>query len=616
MRRGMGVMSGDLIKVLVLLGICMGLFVLNKPRMDVVALLAIVCLSLTGVVTLPQALAGFSDPNVILIAALFVIGEALVRTGVTYQVGGWLIRQAGSHETRLMVLLMLVVAGLGATMSSTGVVGVFIPVVMSITRHMKVPPSRFMIPLSFAGLISGMITLVATPPNMVMDSALRTAGLPGFSFFSFTPVGVLVLGLGIAYMLVARRWIGGGESDETSKLPKRRGLSHFVQEYNLQQRGFRLLLGLASPLVHRRLGDLNFRREQGANVVAVERPGRFRSELLHPDSRTELRAGDVLLVDFFEPVEISRFCEEMGVTSLPLRGPYFNEHSQDVGMAEVLIPPESSRIGKSVLEQNFRTQRGLNVVGLRRQGKAFEGRLLEEKWKMGDVVLVAGPWKNIRRLQSQTGEFVVLSLPPEADEVAPAMSQLPYAVAILLLMIALMVGGWVPNVVAALIACLLMGLFRCVDLASAYKAIHWQSLILIAGMIPFAHALQSTGGVSLAVENLMYVMEGSGPRLLLGSLFLLTSIIGLFISNTATAVLMAPVALSIAGHLKASPLPFAMTVAIACSAAFMTPVSSPVNTLVVGPGKYRFMDFVKVGVPFTLLVLILTVVVVPWLFPV
>lgn len=605
-------MSADLIKVLMLLGICMLLFVLNKPRMDIVALLAIVCLSLTGVVTLPQALAGFSDPNVILIAALFVIGEALVRTGVTCQVGGWLIRQAGNHETRLMVLLMLVVAGLGATMSSTGVVGVFIPVVMSMTRHLKVSPSRFMMPLSFAGLISGMTTLVATPPNMVMDSALRAEGLPGFTFFSFTPVGVMVLGLGIAYMLVARRWIGGGEA---AKLPKRRGLSHFVQEYHLQQRGYRLLVGPQSPMQGKKLAELNLRREHGANVVAVERPGRFRSELLHPEARTELRAGDVLLVDFFEPVDASAFCGQRGLSSLPLRGPYFNEHSQDVGMAEVLIPPESSRIGKSVLEQNFRTQRGLNVVGLRRQGKAFEGRLLEEKWKMGDVVLVAGAWKNIRRLQSQTGEFVVLSLPPEADEVAPAMARMPYALAILLLMIVLMVGGWVPNVIAALVACLLMGLFRCVDLASAYKAIHWQSLILIAGMIPFAHALQSTGGVDLAVESLMGVMQGVGPGLLLGSLFLLTAVIGLFISNTATAVLMAPVAISLAHHVQASPLPFAMTVAIACSAAFMTPVSSPVNTLVVGPGNYRFMDFVKVGVPFTLIILILTVIVVPWLFP-
>lgn len=195
------------------------------------------------------------------------------------------------------------------------------------------------------------------------------------------------------------------------------------------------------------------------------------------------------------------------------------------------------------------------------------------------------------------------------------MERLPHALCILALMIVLMVGGWVPNAVAALLACLLMGLFRCVDMTGAYMAIHWQSLILIAGMIPFAHALQSTGGIDLAAEGLLQIMHDAGPRLLLGSLFVLTALTGLFISNTATAVLMAPIALSVAAHLKASPLPFAMIVAIACSAAFMTPVSSPVNTLVVGPGNYRFLDFVKIGVPFTLLVLLLSILVVPWLFP-
>lgn len=608
-------MNPDLLKVLALLGLCMVLFAINKPRMDVVALLVIVLLPMTGAITLPQALAGFSDPNVILIAALFVIGEALVRTGVTYQVGSWLIRRAGNSEARLLILLMLAVAGLGSVMSSTGVVGVFIPVVISITRRLKTDAARFMMPLSFAGLISGMMTLVATPPNMVVDSALRNGGLAGFAFFSFAPMGLLVLVCGIAYMLAARRWLAAGSGEDAAAERGRRSLAHYVSEYHLQSHGFRLRVGWNSPLHGKRLKDLNLRRQHGANVLAVERMGRFREELLHPNARLELHAEDVLLVHFSQDTDIAFFAETMGLTLLPLRDAYFNEHSQEVGMAEVLIPPESSHIGKSVIEQTFRTRHGLNVVGLRRQGRAFEGPFLEEKWRMGDILLVAGQWKSIRRLQGRGGDFVVLTLPPEAEEVAPAMDRLPYALGTLALMVVLMVGGWVPNVVAALIACLLMGLFRCVDMASAYKAIHWQSLVLIAGMIPFAHALQATGGIDLAAESLMRVMHEAGPRLLLGSLFVLTAVTGLFISNTATAVLMAPVALSVAAHLQASPLPFAMTVAIACSAAFMTPVSSPVNTLVVGPGNYRFMDFVKIGVPFTLLVLLLTVIVVPWLFP-
>jgi di/tricarboxylate transporter len=241
---------------------------------------------------------------------------------------------------------------------------------------------------------------------------------------------------------------------------------------------------------------------------------------------------------------------------------------------------------------------------------------LDEKLRLGDILLVIGPWKAIRELQTQVHDFVVLRLPAEVDRVAPALSQAPYALLSLLVVIVLMITGVVPNVLAALIGCLLMGLFRCLDLKSAYKAIHWQILILIVGMMPFALALQKTGGIELAVEGLMRLFGNSEPRVLLAVLFGLTALVGLFISNTATAVLMAPVALSVAHHLNASPYPFAMIVALASSAAFMTPISSPVNTLVLGPGQYRFGDFVKVGVPFTLLVLLISVSLVPWLFPI
>ncbi len=607
-------MTPDLIKVLLLLGLCVVLFIINRPRMDVVALMMIVLLPMTGVITLPQALAGFSDPNVILIAALFVIGEGMVRTGVTVEVGSWLVKKANSSETRLLALLMIAVALLGSVMSSTGVVAVFIPVVISMARRLGLSPSRLMMPLSFAGLISGMMTLLGTPPNMVLDGALRQNGSAGFSFFSFTPIGVVVLAMGVVYMLVARRWLRAGEPEE-EKERYRRSLAHFISDYHLEKRGRRLRVGPGSPIIGESLEALNFRRAFAANIIAVERPGRFHGELLHPSARMELRPHDILLVDFFEGQEGREPDPVLRLTELPLQGLYFMERANEVGMAEVAVPPESKLIGKTLIELSFRSRFGLSVVGIRRSGKALPAGILEEKLRMGDILLVAGPWKAIRQLQSRFHDFLVLSLPVEIDDVAPAAEQRPFALGTLLLMIALMVGGVVPNVLAALIACLLMGLFRCVDLTSAYRSIHWQSLILIVGMMPFAHALESTGGVALAVGHLMDAMSGAGPRLVLAGLFAATAVTGLFISNTATAVLMAPIAISIAGYLKASPLPFAMTVAIAASCAFMTPISSPVNTLVLGPGHYRFFDFVKIGVPFTLLVMAVAVLVIPWLFP-
>jgi len=609
-------MNPDLLLVLFFLAVSVGLFVANRPRMDVVALLVIAALPLSGILTVPEALAGFSDPNVVLIALLFVIGEGLVRTGVAYRLGDLLATHAGRSETRLLVLLMLAVAGLGSVMSSTGVVAIFIPVVLSVARRMEIAPGRLMMPLSFAGLISGMLTLVATPPNMVVDSALRNDGFAGFNFFSFTPIGLVILALGVAYLLVARHWLGA-EKAVRSSAKKRPCLLDFVREYHLAGREHRLRVLPGSSLIGRTLRELQPRRRYNANVVGIERQGTFRRELLHPGAHTELREGDVLLVDIADPAEAGTMDDYavMGLAVLPLRGGYFTDQSREVGMAEVTVLPGSRLIGKSVLEAEFRRNHRLNVVGLRRGRIARTGRILEKKLQPGDTLLVIGPWKAIRQLQGQTRDFLVLDLPAEVDQVAPAMNQAPYAVASLLVMVGLMVFGIVPNVLAALIAALLMGLFRCIDMESAYRSIHWQSLILIVGIMPFALALQKTGGIELAVGGLLRTFGESEPRVLLGALFVLTAVIGLFISNTATAVLMAPIALSAASHLGASPYPFAMIVALAASAAFMTPVSSPVNTLVLGPGQYRFGDFVKIGVPFTLLVLLVSVWLVPWLFP-
>ena len=608
-------MNVDLLLVLFLLASCVGLFVINKPRMDVVALLAMVALPLSGVISINEALAGFSDPSVVLIAALFVIGNGLVRTGIAYRLGDWLMRSAGSSETRLLILLMLAVAGLGSVMSSTGVVAIFIPVVLSIAARMKVSPRRLMMPLAFAGLISGMLTLVATPPNMVVHSELRRAGLDGFAFFSFAPIGLAILVLGIGYMLLARRWLGGDTVQEVA-VEQRDTLDILAQRYRLPERERRLRVLPGSVLANQALDELKLRSQYGINVIAIERQYKFRKQLLIATGNTELFVGDVLLVDLASPaIGLLGAYEELGVESLQLSDSYYGDYSRELGLAEVALPPDSRLPGKTIQELGFRSTYKLNVVGVRRNHQALQGLLVDEKLKPADTLLVAGSWKHIHRLQGLSRDFLVLSLPAEIDDVAPAANQAPFALLGLAVMVGLMVSGLVPNVLAALIGCLVMGLFRCIDMDSAYKAIHWQSLVLIVGMLPFALALEKTGGIALAVSGLIGLFGDAGPHALLACLFLLTAVIGLFISNTATAVLMAPVAISTATQLGASPYPFAMIVALAASAAFMTPISSPVNTLVLGPGQYRFADFVRVGVPFTLLVMLVSVLLVPWLFP-
>lgn len=608
-------MSVQLWIVLGLLCTAIVMFAMNRPRMDAVGLIMLTVLPFTGVLTMAEALAGFADPNIVLIAALFVIGDGLVRTGVARQLGDWLAAKAGSSEVKLLVLLMIVVCGLGSMMSSTAVTAIFIPVALRIAQSTGIAPGRLMMPLSFAALISGMMTLVATAPNLVVNSELVRNDHTGFRFFSFTPFGLPILVLGIVYMMFARRWLGGKPEDK-SRGVRRPSLRDWISEYKLASREYRLGVTERSSLVGKTIRQLNLREDNGASIVAIERKRGHSTVVIRPESQTELHAGDVLYLDLFAAdSNIRSIREKYALEEMPISGEYFADQSQEIGMVEVIVPANSELIGKSVVESEFRSRFGLTLIGLKRGTDAIDQGITSERLKLGDTLLLIGPWKSIRNLQSGIGELVILHLPAELADVLPAGGKAMYALMSLGIVIALMVWGIIPNVQAALIGCLLMGALGCVNLTSAYRSIDWKTLVLIVGMLPFSIALQRTGGVDLGADALMSVVGGAGPRVVLASLFAITAILGLFISNTATAVLMAPVALALAAELKASPYPFAMTVALAASTAFMTPVSSPVNTLVVAPGNYTFGDFLRVGVPFAIIVLIVCVIMVPWLLP-
>jgi di/tricarboxylate transporter len=608
-------MNLDLALILLMLAAAIVMFVINRPRMDAVALLVMVSMPFTGIITVNEALAGFADPSIVLIAALFVIGEGLVRTGVARRLGDWLDAKAGRSENRLLILLMAAVGGLGSLMSSTAVVAIFIPVVLRISQNRGMAPSRLMMPLSFAALISGMLTLVATAPNLVVNAELIRQGAQGFSFFSFTPFGLPLLALGIVYMLFARGLLS--KTSPPAVADRRPGLQRWIEQYGLADREKRGRISAGSSLVGKRLDELSL-RSAGVNLLAIERGTGFAARVLRPTAQTQLQADDVLLADVHISNDgVNELWQSLKLEARPLSeiGNYFVDRSQEIGAAEVILPAESTLIGQTVLEARIRSEYGLTVIGLRHGNNVVMRDLLEETLKIGDILLLIGFWSDIQDLQSHTDDVVVLNMPVELEEVLPAARRAPHAVAVLGLVVALMVSGLVPNVQAALVGCLLMGLFGCVDFNSAYRSINWKSLVLIVGMLPFSLALQRTGGVDLAADAVVGLVGAASPRLVLATLFVITAVLGLFISNTATAVLMAPVALAIAKDLGASPYPFAMLVALAASAAFMTPISSPVNTLVVGPGQYSFGDFVKVGVPFTVIVAIVSVLLVPIFLP-
>ena len=602
--------------VLTLLGVAVYLFIRNQIRMDMVALLVMLVFCLSGILTMQDVFAGFSDQNVILIALLFVVGEGLVRTGVAYQVSEWLIKAAKNSETRVLVYLMLAVAGLGSFMSSTGVVAIFIPVVLVICQKMNISPRGLMMPLSVAGLISGMMTLIATAPNLVVNSELVRSADIRFSFFSFTPIGAVILALGIFYMLFVRRWLATADEEEKETVNDH-SINDLIEEYGLRKRTKRMVVLAGSSFIGQPVEELHLRSNYGLNILAIERWKRFRPIFLAASlGKTEIKEKDILLFDISNPdLDLNEFYQLYHLEPAEIRSANFNEAARSIGMVELTPVPDSSAIGKSAAQLRFRSNYGLNVVGIKRDGEILGGYLVEEPYQAGDLLLVIGDWKLIRKLPERTKDFFVLNYPSEIKQAAPARSQAPHAIFSIITMVLLMVSGWVPNVVAALITCLLLGHFRCIDAKSAYDSIHWPSLILIIGMMPFSIALQKTGGVSLIVDLMLQLVGGMGKHWILISLFILTAVTGLFISNTATAILIAPIAISMANQLNLSPVPFAMTVAIAASAAFMTPISSPVNTMVIGPGGYKFADFVKIGVPFTILVMLVTIFLVPVLFP-
>jgi di/tricarboxylate transporter len=607
-------MNEPLAIVLAFLAAAIAMFVINRPRMDAVALIMLTALPFTGVLTMNEALAGFGDSNVVLIAAMFVIGGGLVRTGVARQLGDWLTARAGNSEVRLIVLLMLVVCGLSSMMSSTAATAIFIPVVLRCGRSIGSAPSRLMMPLSFAALISGMTTLVATPPNLVVNGELIRHGETGFRFFTFMPFGIPILILGILYMIYARRWLPAG-NDSIIDVSNRPSLTDWVSAYKLADRVYRLRVKSGSSLVGHTLNELNL-RESGANVIAIERARHSSTIILKATGDTEVEAGDIVLMDLTMPRgEAEGFQQRFALESLALSDAFFAEIAQEIGMVEVIVPADSKLIGRTIVEIKLRARLGLTVIGLRRGKSAWEKGLLQEHLKVGDILLVMGPWRSIRKLKLDETGVLLLNLPVEFDEVLPVTRKAPHAIFALTVVIVLMVFGIVPNVQAALIGCLLMGLLGCIDLNSAYGSIDWKTIVLIVGMLPFSIALERTGGVTLMADGLMAAIGGAGPYGILGCLFLITTLLGMFISNTATAVLMAPVAIALAKDLHASPYPFGMIVALAASTAFITPVSSPVNTLVVTPGNYTFGDFVRVGAPFALIVMTISVLMVPWLLP-
>ena len=588
------------------------LFATELLKMDMVALLVMLALAASGIITPDEAVAGFGASIVVTIAALFVVGEGLFRSGVAASVGAWILRVGGRNEWRLLMLLMPVVALLSAFMSSTGAVALFIPVVLSIARRASMSVPRLMLPLAFAALIGGMITLIGTPPNIIASGLLESAGHAPFGFFDFTPLGVLILLAGMAYLPFAvKRLIPAGEvRDPDNPHPR---LDDFAAKYGIADKLHRLHLLDDSPLIGLNVVEAGMRTKYDVTVFGIDRHGKVLSALMPVLAETRFQKGDALLV-YGSPERIDRICASLHLEREEFTDTDMHRMRNEFGMAEVTLRPTSLQLGQTIKAGRFRQRFNLSVVGVRRGKAPLDTGFNSLPLEYGDTLLLVGGWRYIKRLE-KIRDFVIIETPAEMEDVPTRSQSAPVALAILVAMVVVMVCGWLPSVTATLCAALAMVLTGCVRLEEAYRSLSARSLVLIAGMLPLATAMQKTGAITLICNQVVVLLGDSSALVLAGGFFLLTSILTQVMSNTATTLLVAPIALGAATTLQLHPAPLMMCVAIGASTAFVTPIASPVNTLVVAPGNYRFVDFVRVGLPMQLIAMLITLLVVPWLFP-
>lgn len=605
--------DSEILRVFGVVGLATALIVSGRVRLDVVALLVVLSLVLGEALTVSEALAGFGDPLVILVAGLLVVSEMLARTGVAHAIGNWLAERARHGETPLILLMSLVVAVVGSFMSNTAVVAIFLPVVSHVASKTNLNATRLLLPMAYAALVSGMLTLIATTPNLVVSAELHRAGFEPFSFFAFTPIGLAVLGVFALYMVSFGRYmLPGGRVDPPKTAA--RNVDDLLAEFGLLGSEYRMRVTAESPLVGQTMAASEIGSRYNVRIIILERLGRTGPRIIPTPARElEIQAGDVLVMQGGGEV-VERVARAHRLHALPVKSENRARWIQEAGVAKVLIHPESSLIGSTLREVGLRSGYGVQVLSVRR-GKEILEAFLDEGLKSGDALLVIGPWKRIRQLQSQLHDFVVLALPAEIEHVAPARRRAPFALGIVALMVLLSVSEIVPVVIAVLIAALLGVLVRCLTMEHCYAAIQWSTIVLIAGMLAIARAMAKSGADDWIVAQLIDGVGAAGPYVMMSVLFALTAGLGAVLSSAPTAVLLGPIAIRAAESMEVAPHAFALTVAIAASSGYAVPVSSPALMLVVDAGRYRPGDFLKAGIPMLLLTGLVTIFLAPRLFP-
>ena len=618
-----------MIATLIILLVSAILFVTGKVRSDLVALCALLALLLCQILNPTEALSGFSNTTVIMMIGLFIVGGGIFQTGLAKMIGSKVMTLAGNSELRLFLLVMIVTSAIGMFVSNTGTVALMLPIVVSMAAAAGISSRRLLMPLAFASSMGGMMTLIGTPANLIVSDTLVSAGYEPLGFFSFLPVGIVTLVVGILYLLPATKMLAPKEKVKDAKKGGKT-LKELVKEYGVTENLFRIhIKDHEAKVIGQTLADLNIYREYGINVLELRRSSgqnRFvrtvNQQLASPD--LVLKQNDVLYLSG-DLEMITKFTEDYSLRLLDNHTDEIDGSSSnasldffDIGVAELLIMPSSSMINRTILEAGFRSKFSVNVLGIRRKKEYILNDLGDVKMHDGDVLLVQGAWKDIARMKKESTNWVVLGEPLQEAAKVTLDYKAPIAAAIMIGMVIMMVVESIPvaPVTSVLLAAVLMVITGCVrSVEAAYKTINWQTIVLFAAMLPMSIALEKTGVSEMISNGIVTGLGSSGPLLLLAGIYAATSVMTIFISNTVTAVLMAPIALQCAVQIGVSPVPFMFAVAVAASMCFTSPFSTPPNALVMPAGQYTFMDYVKVGLPLQILMGVVMVFVLPIIFP-
>ena len=622
---------------LIILIISAALFVSGKVRSDLVALCALLALLLFQILSPAEALAGFSNTTVIMMIGLFIVGGGIFQTGLAKMIGGQVIKLAGTSETRLFLLVMLVTAFIGGFVSNTGTVALMLPIVVSMAAYAGTSSRRLLMPLAFASSMGGMMTLIGTPPNMIIQETLINAKTNGLvsssvqdiSFFTFLPVGLVTLAVGILVLMPMTKIFLTPKEKDGDKKKAGKSLKELVKEYGLADNLFRVHIKGASDVVGKTIVELDIYRQYGINVMELRRStgqNKFvrtvNQQLASPSLM--IQQGDVLYLSG-DPEKVQQFAQDYSLRLLDkhtdeIEGSSSNASLDfyDIGIAEILIMPSSSMINRTIIEAGFRSKFNVNVLGIRRKQEYVLQELGTQKIHDSDVLLVQGAWKDIARLRNESNNWVVLGEPLQEAAKVTLDYKAPVAAAIMIAMIVMMVVESIPvaPVTSVLLAAVLMVITGCVrNVEAAYKTINWQTIVLFAAMLPMSTALEKTGASTMIADFIINTFGSTGPYVALAAVYFATSVMTIFISNTVTAVLMAPIALQCAMGIGVNPIPFLFAVTVGASMCFASPFSTPPNALVMPAGQYAFMDYVKVGLPLQILMGIVMIFVLPLLFP-